>query len=110
MSAALDAVQSIYMQATQHLKKMLDACGDDDDARDQIWDKYYATRKNFDDCVNQTFAENDPVLARLEASAQASATDLSKIDQQLADIGKVLDTLSAAVDYGAKIAAKVISV
>ena len=98
----------MYTQATNHLDAMLKACSGDEE-RDQIWAEYYALRENFDNCVNQKFAEDDPELTQLELDAEASAQQIAKIGDQLNDIVKVLATLSTAVGCGVKIAAKVIA-
>lgn len=109
MSAAVTAVQKMYTQATMQLPAMLHACHSDEETAG-VWAEYYALRDNFDNCVNKSFQENDPELMDLEASANASAQQIARIGTQLSDITKVLGTLSDAVGWGIKIAAKVIAV
>lgn len=108
MSAAVKAVQTMYTQATMQLHAMLNACQNDDEVA-EVWAEYYALRKNFDDCVDQKFKEDDPELMQLEKDATASAQEIAKIGSQLRDIARVLATLSDAVGWGIKIAAKVVT-
>ena len=108
MSAAVSAVQTMYTQATGQLHAMLKACHTEEE-QDEVWTEYYALRKNFDDCVNQKFEEDDAELKQLETGANGSAQQIAKIGGQLNEIAEVLATLSDAVSWGLKIAAKVVA-
>ncbi len=105
MTSALTAVESIYFQVQQKLSVLLAACKTDEE-HDAVVAQYVEARKNYLECLNGSFHDTDPALIKLVAQAQKSAVQLGKIEAQLADIAKVIDTLTTAVSYGTKIAAK----
>lgn len=107
MSPALIELERIYFQAQQQLNMMLAACKTDDD-RLKVRSAYIEARKNYFACVNRAFHDDDPVLEALVEQARTSADELSEIADQLGDITKVINTLTTAVTYGAKIAKMVI--
>ena len=108
MNAALAAVEAIYTEAQKNLSMLLMACGTDEQ-HDTVIAEYVQARKDYIQCLNASFHENDPALIALESQAQQSAQQLSKIQAQLGNIAKAIDVLTTAVTYGSKIAAKVIA-
>ena len=109
MSPALGALEAIYFQAQQQLDVMLAACKTEDD-RTKVKTAYVDARKNYFACINRAFHDDDPALEALVLQAQTSADEISKIAEQLGDITKVINTLTTAVTYGAKIAKMVIPI
>ncbi|MGI4854928.1 MAG: hypothetical protein ACRYF4_12895 [Janthinobacterium lividum] len=106
MSPALEAVEAIYFNAQARLNDMLAACHSEEE-RIAIRTQYVLTRHNYFVCINKTFHDDDPALQADVALANAVALELKAIDAQLGDITKVINTMTTAVAYGAKIVTKI---
>ncbi len=105
----LEAVEAIYANMQDKLNDMLAACKTKAERAD-ILEKFVAARHNYDDCVNQQFHGNDPVLATLVDKANKSAAEIRTINVHLGNIAKVINIVTTAVDYGSQIVKKIISV
>lgn len=108
MSPALEAVEAIYFNAQTKLNNMLAACHTEEE-RNTIRTQYVLTRHNYFACINKAFHDDDPALEADVALANAVALELKAIDAQLGDITRVINTMTTAVTYGAKIVTKIIT-
>ena len=108
MSPALTVEEALYFQAQLKLNEMLAACQSQAE-RDQVMAAYVQLRHNYFLCIDRTFHDDDPELVALVTQAEKSVSEIQKIEEHLGDIAKVINVLTTAVTYGAKIASKVIT-
>ena len=107
MSDALSNVEAIYFTIQTNLDMMLAACPSQIE-RDQIMTQYVAARQNYFQCINKAFHDDEPALEALVVQAKSCITALTRINDHLGDITKVVNDLTQTVTIGAEIAKKVI--
>jgi hypothetical protein len=76
----------------------------DDACKRQVWDQYSTARRNHDDCINKTFNQGDQQVIDLTKECQDKTAEINKALQDLSDMTKVLQVVTAAVQVGSKLA------
>ena len=103
MGAALNSLESQYIVLTQNLAATLAAC-QTDDQRTAIRTQYVQARRNYWNSINQTFHDDDPAIESLVSQMNAAHDSLQKMTQDLANVAKVITTISTAVKIGTELA------
>lgn len=104
MGDALTALQNQYIFLTQNLSMLLAACSTQPQ-RDAIQTQYVACRRNFFNCINKIFHNDDPAVMALVRQMQSEQTSLTNMLQHLDDVAKVINGITQAVTVGAQLAA-----
>lgn len=106
MADALKSLEDQYNLLTTNWDKLKAACKSDADLS-ALTTQYMACRRNYWDCINKTFQEDDSSVQKLvndmkqhQAAIQAALTDLGSI-------AGVINTITTAVQTGAELASKV---
>lgn len=102
MGNALLALQNQYIFLTQNLSMLLTAC-QTQEQRDAIQSQYVASRRNFFNCINKIFHDDDPAVANLVNKMLSVQTTLTNMMNQLNDIAKVIDGITQAVKIGVQL-------
>lgn len=106
MADALDALEAQYILLTDNLPSLLAACQSDAD-KASIRLQYVTCRRNYFDCVNRIFKEDDPAIQALVDQMKREQTALEAAIRSMdAVTGKII-AITAAVQIGASLAAKV---
>lgn len=103
MGAALNSLESQYIVLTQNLAATLAAC-QTDDQRTAIRTQYVQARRNYWNSINQIFHDDDPAIESLVSQMNAAHDSLQKMTQDLANVAKVITTISTAVKIGTELA------
>jgi len=102
MGNALLALQNQYIFLTQNLSMILAACPTQEQ-RDAIQSQYVASRRNYFNCINKIFHDDDPAVANLVRKMQSGQTTLTNMMNGLNDIAKVIDDITQVVKIGAQL-------
>ncbi|MHB1865535.1 MAG: hypothetical protein ACYCPS_05275 [Candidatus Saccharimonadales bacterium] len=102
MGNALLALQNQYIFLTQNLSMILAACSRQEQ-RDAIQSQYVASRRNYFNCINKIFHDDDPAVTNLVSKMQSEQTTLTNMMNGLNDIAKVIDGITQAVKIGAQL-------
>ena len=105
MANALEDVQNTYLTLDQHYNMLLAACQSQVD-RDALGVRYSTAQKNYQICVNQFLAADDPTVADVCLQLQAANNVVSQAEKEMGTITKVLDHVNTAVTLGEQLIAK----
>lgn len=102
MGNALQSLETQYFFLSQNLPILLAAC-QTQEQRDAVNTQYVTARRNYWNCIHQIFHDDDPAVAKLVAQMRSAEKDLEKAVNQLNDVGKVMDAITAAVTVGSNL-------
>jgi hypothetical protein len=106
MTDALQALEDQYIRLTNNLTSLLTACQGDAD-RNAIMSQYVTSRRNYFNCVNRMFHDDDPSIQVLVDQMKSEQTALTAAVTRVGVIAGVITTITTAVKTGASLAAKV---
>ena len=104
MGDALSSLEAQYLFLTQHLAETLAACKTDSQ-RDAIRAQYVEARRSYWNCINEVFHDDDPKIVQLVSQMKAAQDSLQKMTEDLANVAKVINTITTAVKLGTQLAA-----
>jgi hypothetical protein len=107
MTAALQALQDQVDLLTNSLPDLLQACQNDAGKMDAVNAQYNASQANYYKCINQIFNDDDPGVQALVAQMKQEQTTLAAQVRHIGDVAAVINAVTAAVQTGAALAAKV---
>lgn len=105
MANALSDVQNTFLTLDQHYNMLRAACQTQDD-RDALGVRYATAQKNYQTCVNQFLAADDPAIAAVCLQLQAANNVVSQAEKEMGTITKVMDHINTAVTLGEQLIAK----
>lgn len=105
MANALDDVQKTYLTLDHQYNMLLAACQSPDD-RAALGVRYATAQKNYQTCLNQFLAADDPAVADVCLQLQAANNVVSQAEKEMGTITKVLDHVNTAVTLGEQLIAK----
>jgi len=106
MGPSLQSLEDQYMLLTQQLSMILAACPSQTE-RDQVMTQYVASRRNYWNCVQKVFHDDDPQVISLVTEMKSEQQQITDCTKHLDDIAKVIDVITDAVGVGTALAAKV---
>lgn len=106
MTDALQALENQYIFLTNNLSDLLAACQDDAD-KNALMTQYVASRRNYFNCINQMFHDDDPSVQTLVAQMEQEQTALKAAVAHIGAVAGVITAITTAVQTGAALAAKV---
>jgi esterase/lipase len=99
MGNSLQALEDQYILLTQQLSMMLAACKTQDE-RDALMKQYVSSRRNYWNGINAIFHDDDPQIAALVQKMKDAQAQIKDCLNQLNNISKVVDVITAAVAVG----------
>lgn len=105
MANALSDVQNTFLTLDQHYNMLLAACPTQD-ARAALGVQYAAAQKNYQMCVDQFLASDDPAVAAVSQQLQAANQVVSQAEKEMGTITKVLDHVNTALELGQQLIAR----
>jgi hypothetical protein len=106
MSDALQALESQYILLTNNLSSLVAACTTADQ-KNALMTQYVACRRNYFNCVNQIFHDDDPAVQSLVTQMNKQQATLTTEVTNIQDIAAVINTITTAIQTGVALAAKV---
>ncbi len=103
MGAARTSLEAQYIFLTQHLAATLAAC-QNGDQRTQVLAQYVTSRRNYWNAINQVFHDDDPAIEKVVGQMKVAQDSLQKMTEDLADVAKVINTITTAVKIGTELA------
>ncbi len=104
MSDALASLEAQNIFLTNHLDAYLGAC-QTDGQKNLVRSNYVDCRRNYWNCINKIFHDNDPKVAAAVEQMQTAQTSLEQSLDHLENIANVLDLVTDAVKAGGQLAA-----
>lgn len=104
MGDALSSLENQYIFLTNHLDEYLAACKTDAE-RDPIKSNYVDSRRNYWNCINQIFYDDDPKVVAAVQRMKTAQKNLQDSLAHLNDITSVLNVVASAVKVGGELAA-----
>ena len=101
---ALSSLEDQYIFLTNHLDDYLTACKTDAE-RDSVTSNYVKSRRNYWNCINKIFHDDDPRVGAVVEQMGAAQKSLEGSLAQLDQIATVLNTIASAVKVGGDLAA-----
>lgn len=106
MGDALQSLEDQYIFMTNHLNDYIGAC-QSPAQKETVTTNYVDCRRNYWDCVNQTFHNDDPRIVAAVKDMGTAQDTLEDSLKKLNDIASVLNVITKAVQVGAKLASMV---
>jgi hypothetical protein len=103
MGDALSSLEAQYLFLTQNLAAVLDAC-QTEDQRTIVRANYVEARRNYWDAINQIFHDDDPKIEDAVAQMKDAQDSLQAMTQDLANVAKIITTITTAVKIGTELA------
>jgi hypothetical protein len=107
MTDALQSLEDQYILLTNNLSNLEAACRPGTDDMSNLMTQYVASRRNYFNCINQMFHDDDPAVQDLVAQMSAQQAALKVAVTGIGDIAGVITAITTAVQVGAQLAAKV---
>ena len=106
MTDALQALESQYILLTINLSDLLAACQTDSDKK-AVMTLYVASRRNYFNCINRLFHDDDPDVQALVDQMKEEQSELKAAVANIGAIAGVITAITTAVQTGVALAAKV---
>lgn len=106
MGDALQSLENSYLFLTSNLSGILNSC-QNQSQKDAVMSQYVEARRNYWNCVNSIFHDDDPAVAALVSQLKTDQTSLQAAVKSLANISNVIDAITTAVKAASDLAAKV---
>ncbi len=103
MGDALASLEALYVFLTTNLSA-LQAAFPKDPEKSAFMTQYVLARKNYWDCIDGTFHDDDPQVVALVNQMKSEQSAVEKDFKTLSDLTKTLNDITTAVGVGAKLA------
>jgi hypothetical protein len=103
MGDALASLEALYVFLTTNLSAF-QAAFPKDPEKSAFMSQYVQARKNYWDCIDATFHDDDPQVVALVKQIKTEQTSVEKDFKTLSDLAKTLNDITTAVDVGSKLA------
>jgi hypothetical protein len=101
---ALSSLQDQYIFLTNNLDTYLGSCKKDAD-KDAITTNYVSSRRNYWNCIDKGFHDDDPKVIAAVQQVKTAQQNLKNSLSQLNDIASVIKVITEAVKIGSQLAA-----
>ncbi len=101
---ALSSLEDQYIFLTNNLDTYLGSCTKDSD-RDTITSNYVNSRRNYWNCIDKGFHDDDPKVIAAVQQVKTAQQNLEKSLSNLNDIASVIKVITEAVKIGGQLAA-----
>jgi shikimate kinase len=101
-SNSFKVLKDQYFLLDRNFNKLFLAC-QTDEQRNQLRTAYVNSRDNFWEARNRVFQENDPLVRKLITDLKAAQKEIEQSLQNLKDIVKILQVITAAVHLGSSL-------
>lgn len=101
-SPTLAALQEQYFYLDRNFNRLFAATATDEQ-RDTLRNDYVQARENYWKARSQVFNEDDPMVGDLRDKVTAAQRKIEKAGERIADVGALLDTITGAVNFGARL-------
>lgn len=101
-SPSFKELKGIYFLLDLNFNKLFAACTTEKQ-RDSLRQSYVNARDNFWEAQNRVFLQNDPLVKKLTKDVKDAKEKLSGMLDNLKQIVKVLDAITAAVNLGSSL-------
>jgi uncharacterized protein YukE len=105
MTDALQSLQDQYIFLTNNLSTLKQACAGDANATNALMTQYVTCRRNYFNCVNKVFHDDDPSVQQLVQQMKAQQQALNNATAQLGGIAGIISAITNAVQTGTQLAA-----
>ena len=103
MSDALQSLENQYFYLTSHLSD-LQAKYPAEPEKSKFMTQYVNSRRNYFNSINKIFHDDDPAIVSLCAQMKQQQSVIKKEVETMADVAKLLNDITTAVQVGAKLA------
>jgi hypothetical protein len=101
---ALSSLEDQYIFLTNNLDTYLGSCSKSSD-RDAITSNYVNSRRNYWNCIDKGFHDDDPKVIAAVQQVKTAQKSLEKSLSNLNDIASVIKVITEAVKIGGQLAA-----
>ncbi len=93
---SLELLEKQYFFINRNRAKLLDACTTQAQ-RNEVWRDWTTARDNFHEAQNRIFIENDPIVEQLNEDLQKAQEKIESMTNNLQNIVKTIDVITAGV-------------